>query len=403
MQKFNTPIFLFIVVLCLVIGHVQNDMVSPSFPDMIIFFHTTSKVFHLMSSACSLGMIIGGLLFGPLSDSFGRKKTLLLGLGILAASCIGVQLSTEIYGLICFRFIQGIGMAAPITICVAMIFDVYDKQKARELVGRNNAIFVLAKSIVPILGGYLNVLVNWQINFLILGVSSIIAIVLVTFYTQETSKFKIHNPSKHAKNSLRVIFRNYAFLLSDKIMLSYICVLGFMGCALITYSIGASIVYINHLGVGKDIYGIHQGAIWAIFALFCFLNHSLVRYTRIPYVRKLGFVLIILGCVSLNIVAHFHTTALLITLGMSLCSAGCALLITNLFTDAMSLHPNLKGSSSSILASCRMLFVAVTVAIAGYFFDGTIFPLAYIVSILLVSATLIYIIVLRPYYKTLNI
>ena len=68
------PSFLPILIIGLIIGHIQNDLISPSFPDMLDFFHTTPQIFHLIHSSYSLGINIGGFFLGPLSDLFGRKK-----------------------------------------------------------------------------------------------------------------------------------------------------------------------------------------------------------------------------------------------------------------------------------------------------------------------------------------
>ena len=109
----------------------------------------------------------------------------------------------------------------------------------------------------------------------------------------------------------------------------------------------------------------------------------------------------VIGCTSLNCTAYVFTTPYFITLSMMICSASFAILITILFTDAMSLHPHVKGASSSIIASTRTLLVAITIALAGYFFNGTIVPLTIMITILLSLTVIIYIFIIHPHvYKT---
>ena len=92
-------LFFTIIALCFVVAHTQNDLISPTFPDMIIFFKTTPNIFHLTSSSFSLGVSIGGLLFGPISDYMGRKFTLLIGLTMLLLGCLCGMLTSNIYYL----------------------------------------------------------------------------------------------------------------------------------------------------------------------------------------------------------------------------------------------------------------------------------------------------------------
>ena len=397
-------LFFVIVAFCFVVAHVQNDLISPTFPDMIIFFNTNSSIFHLMSSAYSLGVGIGSLFLGPISDYAGRKKTLLIGLFLLVSGCLCSMLSSDIYYLIGFRFFQGIGTSAPMVVCIAMVFDICNKEKARTFVGLKNGILTFGKAIAPVVGGYLGLLISWQFNFLLITIFASLSILLVSIFIDETYKSTPDSSQKnvnHLINNLRQICKNYAFLLSDKIMMAYLFVLGFMACSIITFTIGASIIYINHLGVSKSIYGYYQGAVWAVFGAFCFLTHYIIKFTNISVAKKIGFALMAIGCASLNYTAYIFTTPYFITLSMMICSASFAILITILFTDAMSLHPHIKGASSSIIASTRTFLVTINVALAGYFFNGTIIPLTIMITTLLSLTAIIYIFVIHPYtYKT---
>jgi len=391
--------FFIIVAICFVVAHVQNDIISPTFPDMMNFFNTNSKIFHLVSSSYSLGVTIGSLFLGSISDYVGRKKTLLIGLALLTTSCIGSMLSSNIYYLIFFRFFQGIGTAAPMVVCVAMVFDVCNKEKARTFVGLKNGILTFGKAITPVIGGYLGLLINWQFNFLLITIFTSLSILLVSIFIDETYQVTENSSQKNGDyliNNLHQIYKNYVFLLSDKIMVAYLFVLGFMACSIITFTVGASILYINHLGVGKSVYGYYQGAVWAVFGTFCFLTRYIIKFTNISLAKKIGFSLMIIGCALLNYTAYISTIPYLITLSMMICSASFAILITILFTDAMSLHPDIKGASSSIIASMRTLLVAIAIALAGYFFNGTIIPLTVIITVLLGLTIIIYAFIIAP-------
>ena len=385
----------FIITLCFVTAHTQNDLISPTFPDMIKFFNTNSGIFHLMSSSYSLGVSMGSLFLGSISDYSGRKKTLLVGLLLLVFGCFCSMLTSNIYYLIFFRFLHGIGTAAPMVVCITIIFDVCNKEKARTFIGLKNGILTFGKAIALVVGGYLGLLISWQFNFLLITIFASLSILLVSIFINETGKFN-KNDSNQLITNLSQICKNYIFLLSDRLMLAYLFVLGFMACSIITFTLGASIIYINHLNVSKSIYGYHQGGVWAVFGIFCFLTHYIIKFTNVSTAKKIGFTLMIIGCTSLNYTAYVSTTPHLITFSMMICSASFAILITILFTDAMSLHPNIKGASSSIIASTRTILVTINIALAGYFFNGTIIPLTAIITILLSLTIIIYIFIIHP-------
>ena len=390
--------FFLIVTSCFVVAHIQNDLISPTFPDMIQFFHTDATIFYFMSSSYSLGVTIGSLFLGSISDYIGRKKTLLIGLVFLLSGCLCSMLSLNIYSLICFRFCQGIGTSAPMVICIAMIFDICNKEEARAFVGFKNGVLTFGKAIAPIVGGYLGMLINWQFNFLLIAIFTILLMILISIFIDETHKLNTNSCHKsrgsHA-SKLYQIYQNYTFLLSDKIMLGYLLILGFTACSLLTFTIVASMIYINHLGVSKSVYGYHQGIVWAIFGTFCFITHHIIRLTSINKAIKIGFLLMFIGCISLNYTAYIFTNPYLVTFSMMICSASIAILITIFFTDAMSRYPHIKGASSSIISSTRTLLVTICVTLSSYFFNGTIIPLTIIITTLLISSSIIYILIIN--------
>lgn len=387
----------FIIAFCCIIGHIQNDLISPTFPQIINSYNTTPRLLHFASGSYVVGVSIGGIGWGAISDYIGRKKILLTGLFVLTFGCFCTIFASNIYYLIFFRFINGIGTAAPVIICVAIIFDYYEKSRAKAVVGFINAILTFSKSIAPIMGGYLSLLINWKLNFLFITINTLFAMYLVIKFIQETSPRVNALPEINLVKNLHTIMNNYIILLSNKIMLSYLLILGFMSCSMITYTLSASIIYINYLGVSNDVFGYHQGIVWAFFGIFCLLTHYILKSFSINSTKIIGFALTTSGCVLLNYTAYVLIHPFLITLGMTLCSSGFAILTTILFSEAMLLYPHIKGASSSMITFIRTFLTTINILIAGYFFNGTIIPFTIIITTLVCFKLILYLLFL---YRT---
>ena len=380
--------FLLAIILCFITGHIQNDIVTPAFSDMKNYFDVSPAVFHLISSSFSVGICLGGVFLGAISDFFGYKRVLTWGLVIMFLANIVNILAPNISILIIARFFQGVGCSAPIIICVAMIFEHYKKEQARQLVGLNNGIITFAKSFAPIIGAFVNNFWGWQVNFIILTILSFMAL-LMNIKCLPSGKKNINKVSFNGM--LTGILQNYVFLLRDKAMVFYIIVLGFIACSLITFTIGAPIIYMEYLAVSKANYGFHQSIIWFVFGAFCILNQCFIKYFQVVRVRNIAFAVLAVSLLMLNITYYSDVdVAQNYTVWMTLYAAGAGVLITIIFTDAMLLHKKLKGAKSSLIASCRALFVAVAAGLAGYFFDGTMLPLIMIITSLGSIAMLFY-------------
>lgn len=364
-----------------IIGHIQNDLINPSFPDMMRYFSTTPKIFHLMSSACIFGTAIAGIFFGPLSDFYGRKKMLQIGIAFILLGQIGSIISSSIYFLIFSRFIMGIGIAAPVIICVSLVFDSFDKKASSSLTGIYDGIITTSKSASPIIGSYINIYYGWRACFATLFLITFIVLIFNYFYLKEPLRME----SKKENFKFKFLLQNYLLLLKSKIFMLKVIKLALMGCSLAIYLTSISLIFTDYMNVPKHLYGFYISFIMASFAFFSFSTAIIVKYLGINNAKKIGLIMISVGVSFLLFTAFMLPLPILITLSMSICSGGFAILIPLYIYSAMSVMPELKGYSSSLIAFTRLILVSIGIAIAGYFFNGTIKPLAIIVFLIVVT------------------
>ena len=132
----------------------ETDIYVPSFPDMKSFFLTTSDGIQRVLSINFMGICIGSLLFGPLSDSLGRKKVLKLGLSLFAIASWGCLVFSNYNAFLLCRFAQGIGAATPMVISFAILLEKYEPQKVAQLCGVLNLFITGMMAAAPIIGSF---------------------------------------------------------------------------------------------------------------------------------------------------------------------------------------------------------------------------------------------------------
>ncbi len=123
-----------LVVLMFIAMCAEADMYIPAFPQMINYFGVQENAIQLILSLNFAGLCIAGLICGPLSDSFGRKKVLSVGL-LFVISSAGCVFATEFRMMLMWRLIQGIAASVPMVVAAAQIFDRYTEEKASQYIG----------------------------------------------------------------------------------------------------------------------------------------------------------------------------------------------------------------------------------------------------------------------------
>lgn len=207
-KKFSLFLYQVILISTVILMYIcvcaEADIYVPAFPQMIEYFNIAENEIQSVLSVNFLGLSISGLIAGPLSDSFGRRKTILIGLTLFMLSSTVLLFISSFKILLLWRFIQGVAAAVLMVCSGAMIADKYTGEKGSKLIGIINSIITAAMAGAPILGAYLSQLYSWKANFITVMILSIIAFVVFLLFIEESLEVPLRS-----KFRLKTVIRNY--------------------------------------------------------------------------------------------------------------------------------------------------------------------------------------------------
>ncbi|EJF82568.1 multidrug effflux MFS transporter [Candidatus Bartonella washoeensis] len=176
-----------ILIVCLSTGGlISTDIFLPALEDMRQYYQVTESKIQNAVAIFLFALAIGQLIYGPLSDNFGRKKTLLFGLSLWLFTTLGVIYTANIQAFLVLRFLQGFGACAGIVLSRAVINDLLDKQAAGKLYLVIFPFIGMSPALAPLVGGLLLQAFNWQATFVFLSLFILLTILLCCFVLTET-------------------------------------------------------------------------------------------------------------------------------------------------------------------------------------------------------------------------
>lgn len=361
-----------ILTLCFFTTLMETDIYVPCFPDMVKAFGVMEAEIQGVVSYNFLGFCIACLLYGPLSDSYGRKPIMVAGNTLFAVASLGCVMAATLPEMCIWRFIQGFGAASILSVGSAIFFDAFEEQRAVKMVGHINFIIGLVMAAAPILGSWLNEVYGWRSTFIVILGLAICCALSLMFLFKETLPIERRQPL-----NLRTIGKDYIRLItSTRFVFNNVGVCVLIG-NLIVYSASLSLIFINHLQVSPHIYGWYQGSVLATFALGSVLSGKIVEIFGTRPVCHFGTVGSLIGLATLYAFSTlFPQNVLGMTLIASVTAFVYALPIGAMAALIMNTYPEIRGSAGSIHATIRMLLMAGLVMIASVRFDGTMATLA---------------------------
>ncbi|HII05842.1 MAG TPA: multidrug effflux MFS transporter [Methanotrichaceae archaeon] len=224
----------------------STDLYLPALPGMAQYFNVSADLANLTLILFFVFFAAGTLLWGPLSDKYGRKPVLLIGLSIYTAASLACASSWDIYHLIAFRILQAIGGSGAFAVATAMIKDVYDSKSREPILAMVQSMVLISPVAAPVLGALLLKFMSWRGVFLALAFIGLLALA-GSMALQETIDKRNSGSMLQALGGLYKVARNPGFSsLLAQFSLPSVSVMAFIAAS--------SYIYINGFGLSAQVY-----------------------------------------------------------------------------------------------------------------------------------------------------
>lgn len=275
MQARSRQFYIFVILLggLSAFGPLSIDMYLPAFPAMADALGVTQGRIEMSLSSYFIGMSLGQLAYGPLTDRYGRKKPLYVGLGLYIAASVACALAADSYQLIFFRFLQALGGCAGVVVSRAMVRDLFDHKESAQVYSALMLVMGLAPILAPLAGGYALIFFGWRSIFWILAAFSILISIAIVLYLPETRK-----PDETVRFSRS--FHTYFDIMKHREFMGYTMCLAAAQAGLFAYITGSSFVFIKYFGVAEHHFGWVFGLNAMAFIAMSQFNAWLLRKDR---------------------------------------------------------------------------------------------------------------------------
>jgi DHA1 family bicyclomycin/chloramphenicol resistance-like MFS transporter len=351
------------------------DMYLPALPSMTGDFHTSDTTLQLTLTAFVIGLAVGQLVLGPLSDALGRRKPLLAGLALYVLGSVLCAISPSPELLITARVVQAIGAAAGIVISRAVVRDLYSGTAMTRYFSTLMLINGVAPILAPVLGGQILRLTSWRGVFVVLTVFGALLLAAVALSLPEPLPAGLRTPARP-----RSILRAYGHLLTDRGFLGYTLACGLMFAGLFAYVSGSSFVLQGVYGLSPQAFSLVFGLNGVGIVLAGQLNRRIVgRFGERALLRS-GLLSSFAGGlgVLLAVVVHLGLVGLLIPLFVLVASIG--LVMPNASSLALAEHAKNAGSASALLGVLQFIIGGLATPLVGLGGPGTALPMVIVMA-----------------------
>jgi DHA1 family bicyclomycin/chloramphenicol resistance-like MFS transporter len=361
-------------------GPLSIDMYLPALPALQRDFGAGASAAQLTLSACLIGLAFGQIVMGPLSDRFGRRVPLLVGIAGFAIVSLACAIAPSIYLLILLRFMQGLTGSAGIVIARAIVRDLYSGVAAARFFSMLMLVTGTAPILAPIFGGQLLHFVDWQGIFIIIGLAGVILFIAAATRFEETLPV-----SRRQTGGLGEMIHIFKRLLGDRVFVGYALGGGIAYGTIFSYIAGSTFVL-------QDIYGLsaqQYSLVFAVNSIGLVANGQLngrFLIGRVPMtsLMTIGILGLMLGSGLFLIAVATGSGLWFILPALFLIPSSMGMIIPNAMALGMSRHPQTAGSSAALMGVLQYAIGAVLAPIVGLFGEETAYPMA---ILMIVAAT----------------
>lgn len=374
------------------------DMYLPALPAVTDSLHAPAATVQLTLTACLAGMALGQLVVGPMSDRWGRRRPLLIGMVVYifaTAICVFAPTAELLIG---FRLLQGLAGAAGIVIARAVVRDLYDGESMARFFSTLMLISGVAPVIAPVIGGQVLRITDWRGIFAVLTVIGVLLTLVVWKWLHETLP-----PAERHTGGVGDALRTMRGLLADRVFTGYMIAGSLAFAALFAYVSASPFVVQEIYGASPQtfslLFGINSIGLIAVGQI-----NGKILVGRVSLDKALGFGLavIVLASVALLLMTSgvFGDVGLVpVATGLFVLMSAMGLAMPNTNTQALMRTKHAAGSASALLGTSQFMIGAVASPLVGIAGEATAVPMAVVQLVCAVGAMACFLGMCRPWQQ----
>ena len=355
------------------ITSLSTDIYLPAMPVMATDLQGDAE---LTITGFLIGFCIAQLVWGPVSDHFGRRLPLFIGMVLFIAGSVGCALSTDIVQIVFWRVFQALGACTGPMLARAMIRDLFSRTRAAQMLSTLMIIMAVAPIAGPLIGGQMIKVTSWHTIFWLLAIIGVLMLVSL-FWLEETLPAE-----KRVKASLSGAFSNYAILLKNVSFMRFTLCLTFYYVAAYAFITGSPFVYIRYFGVDPQ----HYGWLFAVNIIglmaVSVVNRRLVHRYPLESLLRFAVFAATLAAVILAAATGFGFGGIgLIVVAVFVFFSMNGIIAATSTACALDAVPNVAGSASALMGSLQYGSGIISSLLLALLSDGTPWTMGWIMAV----------------------
>jgi MFS transporter, DHA1 family, multidrug resistance protein len=363
-------------------GPLSLDMYLPVLPDLAKSFDTVESNVQLTLTACLVGLAVGQLVAGPMSDAWGRKRPLAVGLAAYALASVLCAVAPDVVSLTAARLVQGLAGAAGLVISRAMVRDLYEGEALARFFSTLLLVNGLAPILAPVIGGQLTRFTSWRGVFVVLALIGVALLAAALLGLHET----LPKEARHREEGkgLGATLRTFGVLSRDRRFMGFILTGGFAFAAMFSYISGSPFVLEKIHGLSAQSFSYVFGMNALGIMLVGQISARLVGRVSAERLLAAGLAMSFTGGMLLLLVTAVFGGSLAGTLvALFLVVSAIGLIMPQVTALALSGYaPSMAGAASAMIGTGQFLFGALAAPLVGLGSKATGMPMAVVIAAL---------------------
>lgn len=341
-----------------ILGPMAISMYLPALPEITTDLGTASVFTQLSFTATLIGVALGQLWIGSISDRKGRRKPLLFSLSFYALISLFCALSPSILFLIIFKFLQGLAGGGSVVLALSVARDLYEGPMLTKTISLLLLIVSAGPILSPLIAGQILLITSWRGVFIFLCLVGIMSLLMA---------FKFNETSNEYQQIEETVLQSFNKLLKIRQLVGYAFIQGFMGGAFFTYVSGSSFIIQNVFSFSPQIYSLlfSMNAI-GVMAMNQIAGHLSYKFNENIILNR-GIGLALIGGIILLLSVLFQLGTLIFFIGLFISAASMGLVYPTTLSLALQNYKQHSGSVSAILGAFQFIFGGIIASIFGIF------------------------------------